>query len=149
MSHTGLKVFDSSLQKTNLWLGELADLLQLETKQKAYKALRAVLHTLRDVMSLEEVAQFSAQLPLILRGVYYEGWKPADKPLKLRTKDAFLKHVDQELNPGFDEPRLDTQDVTEAVFRLLSWHISDGELEDIRALLAKPIKDLWQETLFV
>ena len=147
MSYSGLKVLDSSLQKTNLWLDELADYLDLESRQKAYKALRAVLHTLRDVLSVEENAQLSAQLPLIIRGIYFEGWKPGGDVLHLRNKRTFLGYIYHHLHPGFNEVDIDTERVAKAVFLLLSRHISEGEIEDIKALLDKPIKDVWQEAL--
>jgi hypothetical protein len=39
MSATGLEVFDSTLQKTNIWLKELMEEMGLD-RRKAYQALR-------------------------------------------------------------------------------------------------------------
>jgi uncharacterized protein (DUF2267 family) len=75
MSATGLDVFDQTLQKTNIWLKEIMDDLGPD-RQRAYHALRAVLHTLRDRLTVEEAAHLSAQLPLLVRGIYFEGWHP-------------------------------------------------------------------------
>jgi uncharacterized protein (DUF2267 family) len=82
MSATGLSVFDTTLQKTNHWLKELMRLLDWNDRQKAYLALRATLHALRDRLPLEETAQLGAQLPMLVRGFYYEGWDPGDKPVQ-------------------------------------------------------------------
>ena len=99
-----------------------------------------LLHALRDRMSVDEAAQLGAQLPMLLRGVYYEGWHPAGKPLKERHKAQFFEHVQNELrrNGNFDpEP------VVEAVFELLANRISVGEIDDIKGLLPSELRALW------
>jgi uncharacterized protein (DUF2267 family) len=74
MSATALDVFETTVNKTNRWLNELMQIMGLKDRQKAYLALRAVLHALRDRLTLEQVAQLGAQLPMLIRGFYYEGW---------------------------------------------------------------------------
>ena len=68
MSATGLEVFDSTLQKTNRWLNEASAVLDREDRHTAYVAFRSTLHALRDRMTVEEVAQLAAQLPMLMRG---------------------------------------------------------------------------------
>ena len=143
MSASGLEVFDSTLHKTNLWLKEVMEALDLDNRRHAYLALRGVLQTLRDHLTLEEVAQLSAQLPLLVRGIYFEGWNPTDKPLKERGKGAFLSGVYYALTPGFNDIDLDMEQVVRAVFGVLNQHVSPGELEDVRRLLPRAIRDLW------
>ena len=87
MSTTGLEVFDATLHKTNSWLKELMGMLGSEDRHRAYLALRATLHALRDRLTVEEVAQLGAQLPMLIRGFYYEGWDPTGKPLRIRDKE--------------------------------------------------------------
>lgn len=140
MTATGLRVFDHTIQLTDAWLKELSALLGWSDRQSAYAALRSVLHALRDRMSVDEAAQLGAQLPMLLRGVYYEGWHPAGKPLKERHKAQFFAHVQQELrrNGNFDpEP------VVEAVFEVLANRISSGEIDDIKGLLPSELRKLW------
>jgi uncharacterized protein (DUF2267 family) len=96
VSATGLDVFDTTLQKTNDWLN---DLMQRQgwTRPRAYRALRATLHALRDRLIVEEVAELAAQLPMLIRGFYYEGWDPTGSPVKARRKEQFLAHIAQEM----------------------------------------------------
>jgi uncharacterized protein (DUF2267 family) len=51
MSATGPEVFDRNLHKTHTW-----EALGTEDRHRAYMALRAVLHALRDRLTVEEVA---------------------------------------------------------------------------------------------
>src|SRR3569832_988168 len=93
MSMTGLETFDTTLHKTNDWINRLGDLLGWEDKQKSYMVLKTTLQALRDRITVEEVAQLGAQLPMLIRGFYYEGWKPADTPLNVRNRAQFLARI--------------------------------------------------------
>jgi uncharacterized protein (DUF2267 family) len=95
MSVTGLGVFDTTVHKTNSWLKDLMQVLGWQDRHKAYLAMQATLHALRDRLTLEEVAQLSAQPPMLIRGFYYEGWDPTDKPLRVRHKEKFPGYIEQ------------------------------------------------------
>lgn len=140
MSTTGLSVFDTTIQKSNLWLKDVMELLDWDQKQMAYDALRTVLHALRDRLSVEEVAQLGAQLPMLIRGIYYEGWHPTRKPERMRHQKEFLDRIQQ----GFktDEP-VDSEAVVRAVFAVLENHVSAGEIKGIEAVLSTELKELW------
>jgi uncharacterized protein (DUF2267 family) len=69
------------------------EVLGWPNRHKAYLALRATLHALRDRLTVEEVAQLGAQLPTLIRGFYYEGWDPTGKPLRVRHKEQFLARL--------------------------------------------------------
>jgi uncharacterized protein (DUF2267 family) len=98
-----------------------------------------VLHALRDRLSVDAVAALAAQLPLLLRGAYYEGWHPADKPLK-RHREPFLRHLAGSL---CDCPPADSEKVAEAVFRVLARHVSAGEVESVKRALPGEFRSLW------
>ena len=142
MSTTGLDSFDTTVQKTNLWLKELMDELGWSDRQGAYLALRAVLHTLRDRLTVEEAVELGAQLPMLVRGFYYEGWNPSGKPSKMRNKEEFLSRI-RSYFPN--EPDIDAEAIASAVFRLLSMKVDRGEIEDVKGILPADIRDLWEE----
>ncbi len=143
MSTTGLDVFDSTIQKTNAWLKELMELIGCQDRHEAYVVLRAALHALRDRLTVEEVAQFAAQLPMLVRGFYYEGWDPTWKPARERHREEFLARIEQELVPR----DLDAEEVARSVFRLLANRISEGEIEDVEHVLPRDIRELWPATV--
>ena len=139
MSQTGVTAFDSTLQTTNLWLNEVMDRLGWRDKQRAYHALRAVLHALRDRLPVEEVVDLGAQLPMLVRGFYYEGWHPAGKPVKERRREDFLAHIDDAFAGDLG---VDPEAVAQAVFHTLRSHVSRGEMEDVKAVLPEDIRAL-------
>ncbi len=95
---TGLDVFDASIQKTNRFFSNVEKLLgwNEQRRNQTYKILRVILHGFRDRMTTEAVVNFSAQLPLILKGVYFESYNAANKPEKYE-KNTFLSNVQKEI----------------------------------------------------
>ncbi len=122
MSTSGLPVFDHTVQETNAWLKAVAEELQLD-RHEAYIALRAVLHALRDRLPPEVAVHFGAQLPMLMRGFYYESWRLTGKPTKDRHIDEFADHVLKELPPKFP---LDALTVCRGVFEAL-WEKLDPD----------------------
>jgi uncharacterized protein (DUF2267 family) len=134
------EIFQRTLQQTHEWLHELMRELGWKDEEKARHALRAVLHALRDRLTVAEAVQVGAQFPALIRGYYYEGWRPSDTPLKERRLGEFLQHVKDSFPPG---ELVDSQEVVEAVFRLLTRRVSAGEVEDIKSVLPRAIRGLW------
>lgn len=142
MSQPGLEVFDSTLQKTHGWLNELQELGHLPDQNTAFKVLRAVLHSLRDRLSVEVTAHLGAQLPVLIRGFFYEGWRPAGKPERTRSQEEFLDSIRIQI---VSPENLDPLRLTRAVFELLNHHLSAGEPEKIRNVLPKEVQEIWPE----
>jgi len=140
MTATGLDVFDTTVQKTHTWLNELMEELGLQDKHKAYLAMRATLHALRDRLTVDEVAQLAAQLPMLMRGFYYEGWDPTDKPLRERHKAQFLARMEQQFR---GEDGIDTERVARAVFTVLANRVSAGEIADVKNVVPAELRELW------
>ena len=140
MSATGLDVFDTTLHKTNIWLNDLMQVLDWPDRHKAYLALRATLHALRDRLTLDEVAQLGAQFPMLIRGFYYEGWDPTGKPLRVRHKEQFLAYLEQQFR---GDDCIDAEQVAQAVFTVLANRVTEGEIEDVKHVLPAEIRDLW------
>ena len=142
MSATGLEVFDTTLQKTNSWLKDIMLEMGWQERGKAYQALRATLHALRDRLTVEEAAQLAAQLPMLVRGFYYEGWDPVGKPIRIRDVEDFLAMIAYELR-GDDD--IDPDQAARAVFSVLAQRITQASLDDIEGLLPKEMRALWQQ----
>ncbi|MER3415117.1 MAG: DUF2267 domain-containing protein [Gemmataceae bacterium] len=141
MSTTGLAVFDSTIEKTNVWLNEIMERMGWTERHRAYHALRAVLHALRDRLTVTEAADLGAQLPLLIRGIYYEGWHPSGKPVKERKKEQFLAHIREAFR---DDPDVDVEAIVRAVFQVMAKHITPGEIEDVQRMLPAEIRELWE-----
>ena len=134
--------FESTYQTTNAWLKGLVEELGWQDRHRAYRALRAVLHALRDRLTVEETADLGAQLPMLIRGLYYEGWTPSGKPVKERKKEDFLAHIEAAFR---DEPTISPEAVARAVFTVLQRHVSAGEIGDVEQILPAQIRALWPE----
>lgn len=142
MSALGLRVFDETVQLSHIWLNDLLDKTGWSDKQRAYRLLRATLHATRDRLPVNEAADLAAQLPLLLRGVFYEGWRPAQTPTHIRSKQEFLDRV----GVAFDrDPLDDAEAAVSAVFELLEEKISPGEMSDVRQSMPKSIRALFAD----
>lgn len=133
-------VFQRTLEKSNSWLDELRWDLGLTDRHAAYRTLRAVLHVLRDRLPAEEVADLGAEMPMLLRGMYYEGWRPLRRPLRVRHQAHFLDLVDEAYGPTH---HFDTISAVAGVLRLLDRHVSQGEIRNVRSVLAGDLQRLW------
>jgi uncharacterized protein (DUF2267 family) len=136
---TGLAVFDTTVQESNEWLKLVEAQLPPCERQDAYAALRAVLHVLRDRLPAEAVLGLSAQLPMLLRGVFLEGWR-AEAPTDIRDPKAFAQAVADRLPPKF--PRA-AAGAIEAVFSAMTRRIDPDEVGKIVRLLPEPLRPYW------
>jgi uncharacterized protein (DUF2267 family) len=81
MAATGLDVFDETIQTTHIWLDELMkDEAIGPDKNLAWHVLGAVLRAIRDRLPVDLAAHFGSQLPILVRGTYYDQFRPADLP---------------------------------------------------------------------
>ena len=140
MSSQGLETIENSAQTAHEWVNELAGRLDWTSKRSAMRFLRVTLHLVRDHLLIDEMAQFSAQLPLLIRGMFFEGWVPKRTPLKDRSAKGFLATIESQVGDT-DEYR-GSEDV-KYVFELLNAHVSAGEIEDVRASLPSDIRAFW------
>jgi uncharacterized protein (DUF2267 family) len=140
MSAVGLESIDHTVQLTHVWINDLDARLGWENKHRSYRLLRTVLQALRDWLPTNEAASFGAQLPELLRGVYYEHWRPAATPVTQRHRADFLARVDDTFKT---DPLLFTADSITAVLELLSDKIAAGEPEKVRHALPADVRALW------
>ena len=140
MSNTGLSTFDRTLHESNAWLNSLMGHLHSDDRHFAYITLRATFHALRDRVGPENASHFAAQLPMLLRGLYYEGWHIAGTPTREATKQQFLDHVREELPKPIQR---DAERAARAVFEVVWERMDAGAVAKTIQVLPEDLKDLW------
>ncbi|WP_301176661.1 DUF2267 domain-containing protein [Actinomadura geliboluensis] len=140
MGATGFGTFDKTIDKTNRVLKEIehAHGWSKEQRNMSYDALRAVLHALRDRLTVDECAHLAAQLPLLVRGVYYEGWDPSRVPVKM-DKEEFLRSVGHDFPHEVDG---DMERLVSTVLQALRQYVTEGEWQDIKSSISRDLRPL-------
>lgn len=144
MSEKRPEILSRSVQETDIWLNELKEDMRLETADQAYGALRAVLHALRDRLTVDMAAHLSAQFPAMLTGIFYDGWKPAATPNDLQTPRQFIDDVRQRAS---GHPEIDPNHAVQCVFRLLERKLSPGLMEKVLGQLPAEMQAHWRQEL--
>lgn len=147
MTNTGFEAFDRTVQKSIHWLDSIAGTMGREDRQHAYQAMKSVLHALRDRLTVEEAVHLGAQIPMLLRGMYFEGWNPSQVPMKIRERQEFIDHVGEGLGPLLSE--IPPQEAITAVLTVLQHRITEGEIEDVQRMMPEELLDLWPESLVI
>jgi len=132
-------IIERSVEKAHVWINEMAAEMGTEDHNEAYRALRAYLHALRDRLPVDEAAQLAAQLPELIRGVYYEGWNPSSTPVMYRGLSDFLDRVAEE---AILDGETSASYVVSAAGAVLRRRVSAGEIEDIRAVLPEDLRPI-------
>jgi uncharacterized protein (DUF2267 family) len=141
MATTGLEVFDKTLHTTNLWLDEINAEIGPD-RHLAWHVLGAVLRSIRDEMQVEQSAHFGAQLPLLIRGAYYDQYRPAAQPAAARSHDDFIARIQQDMDGS--RP-VNVQQAATAVMRTLNRHVTQGQVRKVRDSLPKGVRAMWPE----
>jgi uncharacterized protein (DUF2267 family) len=145
MTTTAPEVFDSTVQQTNEWLRDISAEMGDDNRRHAYLALRGTLHAVRDFLPIDESAHLSAQLPMLVRGFYFEGWDPSDTPEQDRSRASFLTRVDSALEQALwneDNP-VSPEQAARAALRVLSDRVSTGEVAQVRRMMPEDVRELW------
>lgn len=138
---TEVESLNNTFQKTHEWLRELKEIGHYQDTAQAYTAFRAVLHSLRDRLTPEGAVHLGAQLPMLVRGFYYEGWKLSKAPNKERSKEQFLDSIRGSLHNASNT--IDAENSAHVIFHFLEEKISEGEIKHVKAMLPEGIKVLW------
>jgi uncharacterized protein (DUF2267 family) len=137
MSFTGVNNLDRSIDKANAWLADIAAGFGTSDRRLAYRVLRAWLHCLRDRLSVEVAAHFAAQLPELLRGVFFDGWNPSQVPQKYDRADYVTRFA--------REATIRDSDVGKAariVSAVARQHMSAGVVAEAFRLLPADLREL-------
>jgi len=121
MAAASITSFNRTIEKTEIWITDL-------TRELGWDE------------PVQEAADLASQLPMLVRGFYYEGWSPSGKPLRERKREEFLAHVASAFRGDL---RIDPEQVTRTVFKVIEMHVTSGEVEDVKANLPKEIRALW------
>jgi uncharacterized protein (DUF2267 family) len=138
-------LFDHAVLQANVWVKDMMRELGTSEPQKALRALRAGLQALRDRLAVDEAVQLSAQLPLLIRGLFFEGWVPKGKPLRIRHQDEFLDLLLQKYGPdkqAIDGATAHAAKIIQALFQVLGQHVTQGEITNIMLSLPEELTTL-------
>jgi uncharacterized protein (DUF2267 family) len=128
-----------AVNATEEWIDDLLRRLGWSDRERAYLVLLAALHALRDAVARDEAVYSGAQLPPLLRGLYYEGWHPGTRPAA-HSRAAFLERIHDGVHR---DPGVDAEEVARAVFALLAARLPAAEVEDAKAATPKELHNLW------
>lgn len=137
---TRIGLFEDSVRETQDWLVDVAERLRLSDAHYALRGLTAVLHALRDELSVNQNAALAAQMPAVLRGIYFQDWRPLSFEPKHSSLDAFLQRIDGAF--GNYEAPPDPRELARQVFGVLEERIA-GECRKIRRTLPANLRALW------
>ena len=137
MSIRSADAIERSVHRTNTWLKELEEELRRDDRNEAWRILRAYLQLLRDELTVDEAAQMAAQLPLVIRGAFYDGFDPSSQPAKVRDREEFLERLSERGQlTGAGEAAFAAECVTRVLWR----HITAGELDDVLSQLPSGVR---------
>ncbi|GAA2430371.1 DUF2267 domain-containing protein [Streptomyces macrosporus] len=141
MSATHTAEFEHVIHTANIWLKAVTEALGTEDRHLAHRALRAWLHTLRDRLTVDVAAHFAAQLPELLRGIYYDGWVPSNVPIKY-DREAYVNRFVQEARVGTG----DVSRIIPAITAVVREHVSPGQLDRALDQLPHDVRALHERT---
>jgi uncharacterized protein (DUF2267 family) len=142
MTTTGIDVLDRTTQETTRWLHQIEDRLGLTDRRDAFNALRVTLHAVRDRIGADNALHLAAQLPLLIKGVFFENWEPADTPTRERDKETFLANVRAQVFRGL---QVDAEAAVRATLEVLAEHIDPAEMAKVSRLFPENMRDLFPE----
>jgi uncharacterized protein (DUF2267 family) len=142
MSANGLEVFDRTLHIANTWLGEIMEQTGHD-RQAAWHILGTVLHTIRDRIPEGLAAHLGAQLPLLIRGLYYDQWRAGQEVQKWRSVDEFTAVIMADFR-GLET--VDHLAAARAVFQVLNHYVDPGQVSNIRTAMPEEVRALWPES---
>jgi uncharacterized protein (DUF2267 family) len=132
MSPAAANAIERSVHKTNEWLKDIESEPGIGDREDAWRILRTYLQLLREQLTLDEAAQFAAQLPLVVRGAFWEGFDPGEESGKVRDGEEFLSRFAERAQ--LDGTGL-AERAAEVVTRVLRNRISEGEVDDVLSQL--------------
>ncbi|MFP4353991.1 MAG: DUF2267 domain-containing protein [Phycisphaerae bacterium] len=138
-----MKSLEAAKQKADLWLKQMKQIAGTDDDQQVWLMLRASLHAVRDRLPVDEAADLASQLPLVIRGLFYESWKPAETPITWRSAEEFLQAVSRELEQA---PDINPRTAVTSTLELLEERITQGEIQNVRQMFPLEMREFWPES---
>jgi uncharacterized protein (DUF2267 family) len=130
MVRQGTDVFDHTVHTAHTWLADVAEMFGTKDHRFALRLVRAWLHAVRDRLTVDEAVHLGAQLPELLRGVYYDGWNPSKVPTKYGPEEFAARFAKEAKVPVVDVPWMAAR-----ISLAMQAHFSAGQLEHALAQL--------------
>ena len=140
MSSTKVRSLDRSIQSSIQWLNDIQSELKWPDEERVYSATKAMLHTLRDRMIVDETFELAAQMPLLIKGIFFDGYDPSGKPLEIRSREKFFDTIQERFDKASG---LDGETITRAVLKVLYKRVGAGEMDDVMNAMPDDIKGLF------
>jgi uncharacterized protein (DUF2267 family) len=131
-------VIDITVQKTYRWIEEISEELGGIGRREAYRVMRAFLQTVRDRLTVDQAAELATQLPMLVRGIYYEGWVPSRAPIKMKAEELAEVFIERAILP----PDREALNELKVAARVMRRHLSAGETADLLANLPPDIRQM-------
>jgi len=131
--------FQAAVRAAEEWVDDLTRRLSWHDPVRAYLALVATLHALRDGLERDEAIYLGTNLPTLLRGFYYDGWHRGRHGAASK-RSAFLARIHDGVHR---DPGIDAEAVARCVFAMLAARLPAAEIEDAKAATPKPLHNLW------
>jgi uncharacterized protein (DUF2267 family) len=131
---------EDAVRGTEGWIAAMMQQLGWHDRERAWLALRAASHALRDCLPTDAAVAVGAQFPVLLRGIYHEGWHPAVHALRLKNRHAMLERIHEGVHR---DPAIDPEQVARGFLVVLAGRLPAAELEDVKAETPEPLRGLW------
>jgi uncharacterized protein (DUF2267 family) len=143
--------FEKYAQDGNLFIKNLAqELGHPDELGRTGILLRAVLHTLRDRITISQSLHVLSQLPMFMKAIYVDNWKYQEKPEKYTSLEDFISAVEA-YQKKYGEQEFSWNKSTEAlvkiVFKEMGSFISHGEFKNVVAQMPKELEQLFTESI--
>ena len=140
LTMANLQDLKKALPDTEAWLADLKQRLKWHDREKVYLAFMATLHALRDSLPRDVAVYLGVQLPVLLRGLYFEGWHPSARVTRAKSRSAFIERIQEGVHR---DPGIDAEEVASAVLALLAERLPAPELEDAKAATPTSLRMFW------
>lgn len=133
--------FEKYASKGNEFINRLQSNLGVNDRDHAARILRSTFRVIRNHLSVEESFQLIAQLPMVLKAVYVEGWKLTDHKRITNLDEFFIEIIQEEGHSSWRDfsSKNEVLDSVRAVLQTLREYVSKQEMDQALATLPRKI----------